>query len=229
MACGAGFLMLMILVLSTVICCLKKQRKNKPHCELIDGSDTPPIQKPDNVDSTASTKEAEEEEYIPMGLEDMPTQNESRHEVVLYENVGRNPDTLAENSGEILIPPPYTAEGESDDVTRDNDVDASPFGRGYEDRTKTSKASRPQYVNCNESRVYMHLILDTREKDDPTNLTTKPLKASKGANMQTSSNKKGTDRQGAVTKKPTGPGTEARPSSAEYVNGYMEKLHKIFR
>lgn len=215
----------MILLLSTVSCYLKKQRENKARCELLQVS-----HESDNVDGPATIEEGE---YIANDPVQVETQNESRHEVAVYENVERNPDTLAEDSAETLIPPPYMAETESGDITRDNEADeledAAPFGRGYQDKKKPSKAQHPLYVNCNEDAGYMHLILETREKDDPTNLTTKPAKTSKRAKMQASSNKKTIATPPAVTKKPTRSATEARPSSAEYVNGYMGKLNHNVR
>ncbi|KAL9973036.1 hypothetical protein ACROYT_G019443 [Oculina patagonica] len=223
-ASGACTLILLILLLSTVSCCLKKRRKNKSQCELLQLS-----HESDNVDQPATTEEGD---YIANDPVQVETQNESRHEVAVYENVERNPDTLAEDSAETQIPTPYTDVTESGDISRDNEADeledAAPFGRGYQGKKKSSKAQHPLYVNCNEDAGYMHLILETREKDDPTNLTTKPSKSSRRAKKKTFGSE-GNVAGPQETKKPTGPPTLARPSSAEYVNSHMGKLYQNVR
>lgn len=222
-ASGAGLLMLFILLLSTVGCYLKKQRRKKSQLELLELSTA--IKTTDDEEHSV-----EEGDYIPSGPH-FETQNESRHEVAVYENVERNPDTRPDESGETLIPPP-TAETESGSVTENDDAeleDSAPFERGCKDQEKQTKAQHPLYVNCNdgdEGSVYMPLISETREKDVSTNLTETPPKSTTGAKTHTSNNKASSARPPAVKKKPTrSETTVARPSSAEYVNDPIKNLY----
>lgn len=224
-ASGAGLLMLLILLLLTVGCYLKKQRKKTSRRDLLELST--PIQTPDDEDHSV-----EEGDHITSGPH-VETQNESRHEVAVYESVERSPDTLSNDSGETLIPPPYTAETESGSITENDDAaeleDATPFEKSCKEEEKPTKAQHPLYVNCNnggEGRIYMHLISETREKEVSTNLTKKSPKSTKGGKTHTSNNNASSARPPAVKKKPTrSKTTNTRPSSAEYVNDPIKNIY----
>lgn len=217
-ASGAGVLILIILLLSTVSCCLKKQRKKKSQFEM---SET----------SQASTQETEnagrptgiEGDYIrtPCNLPD-ETQNESRHEVAVYDY----PYTHEGGSGQTLIPPPYLA-----DITRGNDAEEledaahAPFGRGHQDLKKPSKQKHPLYGSSkNEGKIYMHLIPETRQGHETSNSAKKSPKRSRQKEKETCATK-GSSAISRETNKPTSTRTEVRPSSADYVNGHLAKLY----
>lgn len=203
-ACGAGALILIILLLSTVSCCLKKQRRKKSHGERMETTQ-------ETGDYTTTTCNLLDE-----------TQTEARHEVPVYDH----PHTLEGGSGQTLMRPPYLA-----DAGRDNDAedleDAEPFRRSHQDLKKPLKLQKhPVNGNSkNEERIYMHLIPETRQGNETSNLTTKSAKRSRRKEKKTCTTKPGISVKLRETNKPTSTRTDVRPSSAAYVNGHLGKLY----
>ena len=207
-ACGAGVLILIISLLFTVSCCLKKQRRKRSHGEKIETAQ-------ETGDYITTARNLPEE-----------TQNETRREVAVYDY----PYTFQPGSSQTLMPPPYLA-----DIARGNDAgdleDAEPFARSHQYHKKSLKPQKhPVNGNSkNEGRVYMHLIPETRQGNETSNLTTKSSKRSRRRENETCATKPGVSGKLRETNKPTSTRAEVRPSSAAYVNGHLTKLYSNVR
>lgn len=195
-ACGAGGLILINLLLLAVSCCLKKQRRKRSHGE-----------------RRASTQKTRDYITTPCNLVD-ETQNETRQ-------VSRV---------QPLMPGPFWA-----DIARDKDDEeleyAEPFGRSHQDLKKPLKLPRLSLTgnSHNEERIYMHLIPETRQRDETSNLTTKSPKRSKRKQKETCATKPGISVKLRETNKPTSSTTDVRSSSADYVNGHLAKIYSNVR
>lgn len=122
------------------------------------------------------------------------TQNESRQE----------------SSGQALMPPPYLGDIEMDNDTEELEYTA-PFERCHRDLKKTLRQTHHTNGNGkNEQNRYMHLIPETREGNETSNMTTKSSKHS--VISQETSNMSSTR-------------GESRPSPVAYVNGHLTELY----
>lgn len=135
-------------------------------------------------------------------------------------------ETRQESSVQILMPEPFLA-----DIARDNDDEeleyAEPFGRSQQDVKKPLKLPKhPLNGNShNDERIYMHLIPETRQRDETSNLTTKSPKRSTRKQKKTSPTKLGISVKLREPNKATSTTMDVRPSSAAYVNGHLAKLY----
>ena len=125
-----------------------------------------------------------------------------------------------------LMPGPFWA-----DIARDKDDEeleyAEPFGGSHQDLKKPLKLQRLSLNgnSHNEERIYMHLIPETRQRDETSNLTTK----SKRKHKETCPTKPGISVKLRETNKPTSSTTDVRSSSADYVNGHLAKIYSNVR
>ena len=203
-ASGAGVLILIVFLLSAVSCCLKKQRRKRSH-----GENTETAQETGDYITTVCNVTDE-------------TQNETRHEVPVYDH----PHTFQEGSSQTLMPPPCFA-GVARSNSADDLEDAEPFGRSHQDHKKPLKLQKHPVngISKKEERTYMHLIPETRQGNETSNLTTKSSKRSRRKEKETCATKPGISVKIRETIKPTSTQTNVRPSSAVYVNGHLAKLY----
>ena len=181
-------------------CCLKKKGKKKSQGDI----------KETGRASTQGTEDVEAD-YIRTTFDPQDeTQNESR----------------PENCRRALMPPSHIArDSETEELE-----DAEPFGRSHQDLKKPLKQKHPLNRNSqNEENLYMHLIPETRQGNETSNLTTKTSKCSRQKKQETRVIKPGSSAISRETNKPTSPRTDARPSSVAYVNGNLAKLYSNVR
>lgn len=136
-------------------------------------------------------------------------------------------ETRQESSVQTSMPEPFMT-----DFARDNDDEeleyAEPFERSHQDVKKPLKLQKhPLNGNShNKEKMYMHLIPETRQRDETSNLTTKSPKRSRRKQKEACATKPRLSvKLRELTKKPTSTRTDVRPLSAAYVNGHLAKIY----
>ena len=132
-------------------------------------------------------------------------------------------ETRQEGSVQTLMVEHFSA-----DIERDNDDEdleyAEPFGRSQQDVKKPLKLPKHPLngKSHDKERIYMHLIPETRQSDETSNLTTKSPERSRRKQKETCATEPGIS---VKIDKPTSTTKDVRPSSAAYVNGHLAKLY----